>query len=412
MHANAVYVAGIAAASAVRGDIMEKRIYLDHAATTAVDKRAVEKMLPFFTEVYGNANSQHFFGRDAAEAVDEARDTIAKIIGALPGEIYFTSGGTEADNWALRGVAYANLAKGKHIITTKIEHAAMLATCKKLEKEGFEVTYLDVDEYGTVDLEQLEKSIRSDTVLISCMYANNEVGTIEPVRKIAEIAKAHKVLFFTDAVQAMPCMDIKVKEIGVDLMSFSSHKFNGPKGVGVLYVRTGVKIDNLIVGGHQERTKRGGTTNVPGVVGMAEALRLNRATLKEDCEYVKMLRDHFVERVQNEIPHVKYNGHPVNRVPGNADFSFEYIEGESILFSLDLAGIAVSSGSACSSGSLEPSHVLLAIGVDVALSHGSIRFSFGKENTMEEVDYVADTLKATVLRLRKMSPLYKEEDNK
>lgn len=391
---------------------MKKKIYLDHAATTAVDKRAVEKMLPFFTEVYGNANSQHFFGRDAAGAVDEARDTIAKIIGALPGEIYFTSGGTEADNWALRGVAYANSAKGKHIITTKIEHAAMLATCKKLEKEGFEVTYLDVDEYGTVDLKQLESSIRSDTVLISCMYANNEVGTIEPIKEIAEMAKAHKVLFFTDAVQAMPCMDINVKEIGVDLMSFSSHKFNGPKGVGVLYVRTGVKIDNLIVGGHQERTKRGGTTNVPGVVGMAEALRLNRLTLKEDCEYVKMLRDRFVERVQKEIPHVKYNGHPVKRVPGNADFSFEYIEGESILFSLDLAGIAVSSGSACSSGSLEPSHVLLAIGVDVALSHGSIRFSFGKENTIEEVDYVADTLKATVQRLRKMSPLYKEEDDK
>lgn len=386
---------------------MERKIYFDHAATTAVDRRALEKMLPYFSDVYGNANSQHFFGREAAEAVDEARDTIAKIIGALPGEIYFTSGGTEADNWALKGVAYANASKGKHIITTKIEHAAMLSTCHQLEKEGFEVTYLNVDEYGVVDLEQLKNSIRSDTILITCMFANNEVGTIEPIEEIAKIAKEHKVLFFTDAVQAMPCMDINVKKIGMDLMSFSSHKFNGPKGVGVLYVRTGVKIDSLIVGGHQERTKRGGTTNVPGVVGMAEALRLNRLTLAEDVEYVRSLRDRFVSRVKAEIPFVKYNGHPTMRVPGNADFSFEYIEGESILFSLDLAGIAVSSGSACSSGSLEPSHVLLAIGVDVALSHGSIRFSFGKDNTVEEVDYAVDVLKKTVERLRNMSPLYK-----
>ena len=239
------------------------------------------------------------------------------------------------------------------------------------------------------------------------MFANNEVGTIEPIEEIAKIAKEHKVLFFTDAVQAMPCMDINVKKIGMDLLSFSSHKFNGPKGVGVLYVRTGVKIDSIIVGGHQERTKRGGTTNVPGVVGMAEALRLNRLTLAEDVEYVRSLRDRFVSRVKAEIPFVKYNGHPTMRVPGNADFSFEYIEGESILFSLDLAGIAVSSGSACSSGSLEPSHVLLAIGVDVALSHGSIRFSFGKDNTVEEVDYAVDVLKKTVERLRNMSPLYK-----
>ena len=388
---------------------MERRIYLDHAATTAVDKRAVEKMLPYYTEVYGNANSQHFFGREAAEAVDEARDTIAKIIGAFPGEIYFTSGGTESDNWAVKGAALANQSKGKHIITTKIEHAAMLSTCRQLEKEGFEVTYLDVDHDGIVDLEQLKRSIRSDTILIACMYANNEIGTIEPVEEIAKIAKEHKILFFTDAVQAMPCMDIDVKKIGMDMMAFSSHKFNGPKGMGVLYIRTGVRIDSLIIGGHQERTRRGGTTNVPGVVGMAEALRLNRLTLKKDCEYVASLRDRFVSRVENEIPFVKYNGHRTKRIPSNADFSFEYIEGESILFSLDLAGIAVSSGSACSSGSLEPSHVLIAIGVDVALSHGSIRFSFGKENTMEEVDYTVDRLKEIVSRLRNMSPLYKVE---
>ncbi len=385
---------------------MEKRIYLDHAATTAVDERALNKMLPYFSEVYGNANSQHFFGREAAEAVDWARDTIAHIIGALPGEIYFTSGGTESDNWALRGVAYANKSKGNHIITTKIEHDAMLTTCHQLEKEGFRVTYLDVDKDGVVDLEQLKNSICDQTILISCMYANNEIGTIEPIEEVAKIAKEHKILCFTDAVQAMPCMDIDVKKVGVDLMSFSSHKFNGPKGVGVLYIRTGVKIDNLIRGGHQERTKRGGTTNVPGVVGMAEALSLNRLTLDKDVEYVRMLRDRFVSRVENEIPFVKYNGHRTQRVPGNADFSFMYIEGESILFSLDLAGIAVSSGSACSSGSLDPSHVLLAIGVDVGLSHGSIRFSFGKENTVEEVDYVVDSLKKTVERLRNMSPLY------
>lgn len=386
---------------------MERRIYLDHAATTAVDKRVVEKMLPYYTEIYGNANSQHFFGRDAAEAVDAARDTIAKIINAQAGEIYFTSGGTESDNWALKGAAMANRSKGKHIITTKIEHAAMLATCKQLEKEGFEVTYLNVDKNGIVDLQQLKDSIRQDTILIACMYANNEIGTIEPVEEIAQIAKEHKVLFFTDAVQAMPCMDIDVKKVGMDMMAFSSHKFNGPKGVGVLYIRNGVRIDSLITGGHQERTRRGGTTNVAGVVGMAEALRLNRQTLKQDNEYVAKLRDRFVSRVKNEIPFVKYNGDEQRRVPSNADFSFEYIEGESILFSLDLAGIAVSSGSACSSGSLEPSHVLLAIGVDVALSHGTIRFSFGKENTMEEVDYTVDKLKEIVERLRAMSPLYK-----
>lgn len=386
---------------------LEKEIYLDHAATTRVDKRVVEKMLPYYLNDYGNANSQHFYGREAQKAVDCARDQIAEIIGAHPGEIYFTSGGTEADNWAVKGVARANSAKGKHVIMTKIEHAAMLSSGKQLEKEGFDVTYVGVDSSGFILLDELKAAIRPDTVLICCMYANNEIGTIEPIEEIVKIAKEHDILTFTDAVQAMPCMDINVKELGVDLMSFSSHKFNGPKGVGVLYVRNGVKIANLLAGGEQERTKRGGTTNVPGVVGMAEALRLNRLTLEKDNEYVKALRDLFVSRVENEIPFVRYNGDRVKRVPSNADFSFEFIEGESILFSLDLAGIAVSSGSACSSGSLEPSHVLLAIGVPVELAHGSIRFSFGKENTVEEVNYVADKLKETVEKLRKMSPLYK-----
>lgn len=385
---------------------MKKPIYMDHAATTAVDERALQKMLPYFTEIYGNANSQHCFGREGQKALDEARDTIAGIIGAKPSEIYFTSGGTEADNWATIGLARANSMKGKHVITTKIEHDAMLGACKVLEKEGFEVTYLDVDKYGLIDLDDLKKTIRDDTVLIACMFANNEIGTIEPVEEIAKIAKERGILFFSDAVQAMPAIDIKVKEIGFDAMAFSSHKFNGPKGIGVLYLRNGVKIDNLITGGHQERARRGGTSNVPEAVGMAEALRLNRLTLKDDNEHIKGLRDYFVKRVEDEIPFVHYNGHREKRLPGNANFSFEFIEGESILFSLDLAGIAVSSGSACSSGSLDPSHVILAIGVEVGLSHGTIRFSFGRENTKEEVDYVVDKLKEIVERLRALSPLY------
>ncbi|MBQ7407878.1 MAG: cysteine desulfurase [Clostridia bacterium] len=388
---------------------MQRSIYLDHAATTKVDERVIQKMLPYFSDIYGNANSQHFYGRKAQKALDEARDQIAQIIGANPSEVYFTSGGTEADNWAVCGLARANSTKGKHIITTKIEHAAIFGACKTLEKEGYEVTYVDVNEDGIVDLAKLESAIRQDTVLITCMYANNEIGTIQPIERIVEIAKKHKVIFFTDAVQAIPVMNINVKQVGVDAMAFSSHKFNGPKGVGVLYLRNGVKISNIISGGHQERTRRGGTSNVAGAVGMAEALRLNRLTLEQDVEYIRSLRDLFVSRVQNEIPFAKYNGHPQLRVPGNADFSFEFIEGESILFSLDLEGIAVSSGSACSSGSLEPSHVLLAIGVEEAVAHGSIRFSFGKENTVEEVNYVVDKLKQIVERLRMMSPLYKVE---
>lgn len=390
---------------------MERKIYLDHSATTAVDSRVVEKMLPYFTQVYGNANSQHFFGRDAQKAVDNARDTIANIIGAKPNEIYFTSGGTEADNWALKGIARANSNKGKHVIMSAIEHAAMISTGKQLEKQGYEVTYVGVDNKGILDLEQLKKSIRNDTILICCMYANNEIGTIQPIKEMVEIAKQKGIYTFTDAVQAIQTIDINVKDLGIDLMSFSSHKFNGPKGVGCLYVRSGVKIDSIIVGGHQERTKRGGTTNVAGVVGMAEALRLSRLTMEQDVNYVTSLRDAFIDRVLNEIPFVRLNGDRYKRIAGNADFSFEFIEGESILFSLDLAGIAVSSGSACSSGSLEPSHVLLAIGVDVATAHGSIRFSFGKENTMDDVNYTVDKLKEIVERLRAMSPLYSIKTN-
>lgn len=385
-----------------------KRIYLDHAATTQLDKRVFDKMTPYFLEVYGNANSQHGFGRDAQKAVDEARDTIASLIGAKPGEIYFTSGGTESDNWALRGAVKANKAKGNHVIVSKIEHAAMLSTCKELEKEGVEVSYIGVDSEGFIDLEELKREIRPTTVLISCMLANNEIGTVEPIEEIVKIAKEHGILVHTDAVQAMGAMDIDVKKLGVDMLSFSAHKFNGPKGVGALYIKNGIPMARLISGGHQERTRRGGTTNVPGVVGFAEALRLTKESLSADNRLIASLRDRFIKRVEEEIPYVKLNGarDMSKRLPSNADFSFEYIEGESILFSLDMDGIAVSSGSACSSGSLEPSHVLLAIGLSEEIAHGTIRFSFGKENTVEEVDYVVDTLKATIKRLREMSPLF------
>ena len=385
-----------------------KEIYLDHAATTRVDDRVVKKMLPYFTEVYGNPNSQHGYGRDAQQAVDEARDTIAHLIGAKPAEVYFTSGGTESDNWALRGTCKALAHKGKHVIISKIEHAAMLTTAHELEKEGFEFSYIGVDKEGFIDLDELRRSIRPDTILIACMMANNEVGTIEPIKEIVKIAKEHKIEVFTDAVQAMGALDIDVEDLGVDMMSFSSHKFNGPKGMGALYIKTGVPLARLISGGHQERMRRGGTTNVPGVVGFAEALRLTKETIVEDRKYVASLRDRFISRVQNEIPYCQLNGPKdgSKRLPNNADFSFDYIEGESILFSLDLAGIAVSSGSACSSGSLEPSHVLLACGVPEEVAHGSIRFTFGKENTVEEVDYTVDKLKEIVARLRAMSPLF------
>ena len=385
-----------------------KEIYLDHAATTRVDDRVVKKMLPYFTEVYGNPNSQHGYGRDAQQAVDEARDTIARLIGAKPAEVYFTSGGTESDNWALRGTCKALAHKGKHVIISKIEHAAMLTTAHELEKEGFEFSYIGVDKEGFIDLDELRRSIRPDTILIACMMANNEVGTIEPIKEIVKIAKEHKIEVFTDAVQAMGALDIDVEDLGVDMMSFSSHKFNGPKGMGALYIKTGVPLARLISGGHQERMRRGGTTNVPGVVGFAEALRLTKETIVEDRKYVASLRDRFISRVQNEIPYCQLNGPKdgSKRLPNNADFSFDYIEGESILFSLDLAGIAVSSGSACSSGSLEPSHVLLACGVPEEVAHGSIRFTFGKENTVEEVDYTVDKLKEIVARLRTMSPLF------
>lgn len=386
-----------------------KPIYFDHAATTPMCKEALEKMLPYFSEVFGNPNSQHAFGRESAKAVDEARDTIAKIINCKPSELYFTAGGTESDNWALRGIANAYKEKGKHLIISPIEHAAMLSTAKALEKEGFEIEYMKVDDEGVVDLEHLKSIVRKDTTLVGCMLANNEVGTIEPIKEIAEIAHSVNAICFTDAVQAAGVLKINVKDLGVDLMSMSSHKIYGPKGVGALYIRNGVKIQSILTGGHQERMKRGGTTNVPGIVGFSKAFEIADKELEQNFNYVSCLRDHFIDRVLNEVPFVKLNGPRKNRLPANADFSFKFIEGESILFSLDLAGICVSSGSACSSGSLEPSHVLLALGLPEELAHGSIRFSFGKHNTIEQVDYAVETIKSAVQRLREMSPLFKSE---
>lgn len=389
---------------------MKTPIYFDHAATTPVDKRVLDKMLPFFTENFGNANSQHVFGRNAVKYVDEARDSIAKIINAKPSEIYFTSGGTEADNWALRGIAKAYKDKGNRIIISPIEHAAMLSTAKALVKEGFKVDFMKVDSEGVVDLNHLKSIMGSDVILVACMTANNEVGTIEPIKEIAEIAHGAGAFMFTDAVQAAGVLHLDVKELGVDLMSMSSHKIYGPKGMGALFIRSGVKIEPIITGGHQERMKRGGTTNVPAVVGFSEAFKIAAAEMDENYKYVSALRDRFIDRVIKEVPFVKLNGAKgEKRLPANADFSFEFIEGESILFSLDLAGIAVSSGSACSSGSLEPSHVLLALGLPEELAHGSIRFSFGKHNTVEEIDYAVEELKKAVERLRAMSPLFKAE---
>lgn len=383
--------------------------YFDHAATTPVDPRVLQKMLPYFTENFGNPNSQHACGRRAAAAVDEARDTVASLIGAKPSEIYFTSGGTESDNWALRGAAHANAERGKHLIVSAVEHPAMISTARELQKEGFEVTFAAVDEFGKVDLQKLKDSIRPDTTFIGVMTANNEIGTIQPIAEISALARERGIVFFTDAVQAAGALKLNVKEPTVDMLSFSGHKFYGPKGVGVLYVRSGVRVGKIITGGHQERSMRGGTTNVPGIVGLAEAFRLANEEMAQNNAHVSAIRDRFIARVLREIPYVKLNGHPKDRLPNNANFSFRYIEGESLLFSLDLAGIAVSSGSACSSGSLEPSHVLLATGLPEGLAHGSIRFSFGKENTAEQIDIAVEQLKEIVVRLRNLSPLFPKE---
>lgn len=385
------------------------KVYLDHAATTPCDKHVVEAMLPYFTEEFGNADSQHFYGRETAKAIADARKSISDLIGCNPNELYFTGSGSEADNWAIKGVALARQNKGKHIIISAIEHHAILNSAEWLEKHGFRVTKLPVDSTGRVHPEDLEKAIDDETTLVSVMYVNNEVGTIQPIKELAKIAHAHGALFHSDCVQAMPYIRIDVAELGLDLMSMSGHKFYGPKGVGALYIRNGVKPDKLICGGGQERAQRGGTSNTPAIVGMARALEAAVRDMDKNNAHMAELRDHFVERVKKEIPYVRFNGNKEYRVPSVANFSFEFVEGEGILMLLDYNGIAVSSGSACSSGSLDPSHVLLAMGVPIEISHGSIRFSFGKDNTMEETDYTVDRLVETIARLRVMSPLFNEK---
>lgn len=384
------------------------RVYMDNGATTRVTEEVFAAMQPYFCEIYGNPSSVHGFGREARKAVEAARAQVAKAIGAEPREIYFTGCGTEADNWALRGAAYANIKKGRHIITTNFEHHAILHTCQQLEKEGFEVTYLPVDSDGLVTPEQLEAAIRPDTVLVSIMYANNEIGTIEPIPELAAVAKRHGVLFHTDAVQAIGHVEIDVKAQNIDLLSLSGHKFHAPKGIGALYMRHGVRLQRLMNGGAQERGQRPGTENLPGIVGLGKAIELATADIPAKAAKMSAIRDHMIERIMKEIPHVQLNGHPTKRMCGNVNLSFYFIESESVLLHLDLKGVAASSGSACTSGSLDPSHVLLAIGVSHEHANGSLRLSLCEENTMEEADYVVDCLKEIVQKLRAMSPLYSD----
>ena len=386
-----------------------KRIYMDNAATTRVTEPVFEAMRPYFCEIFGNPSSVHAFGREARKAVEQARRQVAAALGAQAGEIYFTGSGTEADNWALRGAAYAQKARGRHIITTQIEHHAVLHAAEQLEKEGFEVTYLPVGEDGIVRLEALEKALRPDTTLVSIMAANNEIGAIQPIREAAKLAKAHDALFHTDAVQAIGCVPIDVKADGIDLLSLSGHKFHAPKGVGALYIRSGVKLQRLIYGGAQEKTQRGGTENVASIVGMGKAIELAMESMESRNAYVSGLRDRLIEGILRRIPETRLNGHRTQRLSGNVNVSIRYIEGEALLLSLDMKGIAGSSGSACTSGSLDPSHVLLAIGLPHEIAHGSLRLSLSEENTTEEVDYTIDALVEIVERLRAMSPLYEKK---
>lgn len=387
---------------------MKKMIYLDNAATTKTRPEVVEAMLPYFTELYGNPSSVYDFATPARQAVAQARETIATAIGAKTNEVYFTAGGSESDNWAIKATAEAYRSKGNHIITSKIEHHAVLHTCQYLEKQGFEVTYLDVDENGTVKLDELKKAIRPTTILITIMFANNEIGTIQPVKEIGQIAKENGILFHTDAVQAFGHLPIHVDEYHIDMMSASGHKIYGPKGIGMLYIRTGVKIRSFVHGGAQERKRRAGTENVPGIVGFGKAAELAMETMEERATYESELRDYLMERVMAEVPYTRVNGHRTNRLPNNANFSFQFVEGESLLILLDSKGICGSSGSACTSGSLDPSHVLLAIGLPHEIAHGSLRLTLSEENTKEDMDQVVEAIKAILERLRGMSPLYED----
>lgn len=385
-----------------------KQVYMDNAATTKMKKEVLDEMMPYFTEQYGNPSSIYRVGRESKKAVEEAREKVAKALGAKAKEIYFTSGGTESDNWAIKGVAYANKDKGNHIITTVIEHHAVLHTCKYLEKQGFEVTYLGVDEHGLIDLTELEKAIKEDTILISIMYANNEIGTVQPISEIGKIAKAKGVYFHTDAVQAVGSVEIDLENSDIDLLSLSAHKIYGPKGIGALYIKQGTKIHPFIHGGSQEKNRRAGTENIAYMVGLGKAIEMATADIDGHNKEIMALRDGLIQRINDKIDYVKLNGHPEKRLPGNVNFSFEFIEGEALLLSLDMVGIAGSSGSACTSGSLDPSHVLLAIGLPHEIAHGSLRLSIGDFNSEEELDYVVDNLAEIVQRLRNMSPLYEK----
>jgi cysteine desulfurase len=388
----------------------ERIVYMDHSATTYVRKEVLDAMNPYHAEHFGNPSSIYRIARDSKKAIDTARAQVASALGAAPDECYFTSGGSESDNWAIKGIAYANRKKGNHIITSKIEHHAVLHACQYLEKEGFTVTYLPVDRYGLVDPAGLEKAITDKTCLITIMYANNEIGTIEPVAELGAIAKKHKIPFHTDAVQAIGNVHIDVNAQNIDLLSLSAHKFYGPKGVGVLYIRNGTKIDNLIHGGGQERRRRAGTENIAGIVGLGKAIELATADIEGHNRKIRTLRDRLMQGILDAIPHARLNGHPERRLPGNINISFEFIEGESMLLWLDDEGICASTGSACTSGSLEPSHVLLATGLPVEISHGSLRLTLGDVNTEADVDFVLSVLPKVVLRLREMSPLYTKKD--
>lgn len=385
---------------------MKKLVYMDHAATTPVKKEVLDEMMPYFSEYYGNPSSIYTLSNYSKIAIDKARDQVAKALHAKKNEIYFTGGGSESDNWAIKGVASRHIQKGNHIITTKIEHHAVLHTCEFLAKQGFQVTYLDVDEYGLISLEDLENAITDKTILISIMFANNEIGTIQPIKEIGEIAKKHGVLFHTDAVQAVGSVQIDVNELNIDLLSLTAHKLYGPKGTGALYIRQGVRLDPLITGGGQEKNKRAGTENIAGIVGLGKAVELAYENLEVNNKKLIYLRDRLIKGIQDNIDETRLNGHPSQRLPGNVNFCFRYIEGESLLLSLDMVGIAGSSGSACTSGSLDPSHVLLSIGLVHEIAHGSLRLSLGTSNTEEQVDYTVEKLVEIVDRLRKMSPLY------
>ena len=385
-----------------------KNVYFDNAATTKLDGDVLNDMMPYLTDNYGNASSIYKLGKTSRKAVAEAREKVANILNCKPNEIYFTAGGSESDNTAIKEIARANKNKGNHIITSKIEHPAVLDSCHDLEKEGFEVSYISVDENGTIDLEELKKEIKPTTILISVMTANNEIGTIQPIKEIGEIAHEHNIYFHTDAVQAIGNIKIDVNEMNIDSLSLSGHKFYGPKGIGALYVKNGVSFNKYISGGHQERNKRAGTENVAGIVGLASAMERAYKELDEQNKKISELRDYYESSILEKIPYVKVNGNVKNRLPGNSNISFRYIEGEGLLLNLDLKGICASSGSACTSGSLDPSHVLLAIGLPHEIAHGSLRISIGKYNTKEEIDYLIDSLVEIVNKLRNMSPLWEE----